>query len=75
MELLSTRSKSNKIPSKKSSYIFLYFKKWNFLALVLKNYYIFSKESFSDILGNENPEKIPYISGHGTLLCFRKRKP
>ena len=28
-------------------------------------FYIFSKESFSYILGNGNPEKIPCISGNG----------
>ena len=33
----------------------LYFRKWNFLALILKNPYILSKESFS------------YISENGTL--------
>ena len=27
--------------------------KWNFLAPILKIYYIFSKESFSNISGNE----------------------
>ena len=32
----------------------------------------FSKESFSYIPGNGNPEKIPYISGNGTFLYFRK---
>ena len=31
---------------------FLYFKKWNFLAIILKKYYIFSKERFSYICRN-----------------------
>ena len=31
-----------------------------------KTFYIFSKESFSYILGNGNPEKIPCTSGNGT---------
>ena len=81
-----------------SSYIF---GKWNFLVLVLRNFYflkrnlilyfreqnfyvfqetetpkktsyIFSKESFSYISGNDNFEKILHISGNGTFLCFRK---
>ena len=57
----------------------LYFRKWNFLALILKNSYIFSKESFSYISGNEakyfsaqareikkiHPEKNFYTSGNG----------
>ena len=34
--------------------------------------YIFSKESFSYISRNRNPKKIPYISGNGTFLYFRK---
>ena len=29
----------------------------------------------SYILGNGNPEKIPYISGNGTFLYFEKWKP
>ena len=50
--LFSPSSKNKKNPSPKNS---LYFRKWNFLALILKNTSIFSKESFS------------YISEHGTL--------
>ena len=37
-----------------------------------KSSYTFLKESFSYISGNENPEKVPYISGNGTFLYFRK---
>ena len=56
----------------------LYFKKWNFLALILRNlyflkrklFYISGNETFF-ILGNGNPEKIPYISGNRTFT-FRK---
>ena len=35
---------------------------------------IFSKESFSYISGNGNPEKSPYVSGNGneTYLYLRK---
>ena len=33
---------------------------------------VFSKESFSYIPGNGNPDKISYISGNGTFLYFRK---
>ena len=36
---------------------------------------IFFKKSFSYVSGNGNPEKIPYISGNGTFLYFKKRKP
>lgn len=32
----------------------------------------FAKESFFNILGNENPEKSPYISRGKTFLCFSK---
>ena len=38
----------------------------------LSSYNIFSKESFSYISGNGNPEKILYISGNRTFLYFRK---
>ena len=34
--------------------------------------YILLKESFSYISGNADPEKIPFISGNGTFLYFRK---
>ena len=58
---------------KKSSYIF---RKWNFLALILRNFYIFSKESFSYIWSKES---FCYISGNGNLekksSYFVKRKP
>ena len=37
--------------------------------------YVFSKVSFSYILGTRNLEKIPYILGNGTFLYFSKRKP
>ena len=41
-----------------------------------KNFYIFSKESFSHISGKANPEKILYISGNvkpkKAFLYFRK---
>ena len=36
---------------------------------------IFSKESFSYVSGNEDPEKIPYILGNGTFFYFSRRKP
>ena len=69
---------------------FLYFGKWNFspssknkkihtekmsYSLMLKISYIFSKESFSYISGNGNPEKILCISGNGTIFNFKKQKP
>ena len=40
----------------------LYFKKWNFLALILRNLYFLKRKLF-------------YISGNETFLYFRKRKP
>ena len=40
-----------------------------------KGSYIFSKESFSYISENGNPQKNFYISGNGTFLYFRKRTP
>ena len=46
----SAQARKNKknLPRKYS----LYFRKWNFLALILKNSYIFSKENFSYIFRN-----------------------
>ena len=56
MELLSPSSKNKKkISSKKRSYIF---RKWNFLALKLRNFLHFLERKE---IGN--PENIPYISG------------
>ena len=40
-----------------------------------KAFLIFREMELPYILGNENPEKIPYISGNGTFLYFGKRKP
>ena len=60
MELFNRSSKNKNqppfSPPKKNSF---YFRKWNFLALILKK---FLKESFSYISGNGNPEKTSYIS-------------
>ena len=44
--------------------------KWNFLTLILKISYIFSKESFSYILQNGNPEKILIFQETETLKNF-----
>ena len=41
---------------------------------IKKTSYIFSKESFSYISEEGNPEKIPYISGNGTFLYSGKQK-
>ena len=49
MELLSPSSKNKRNYSEKKV---LYFRKWNFLTLRLKDVLIFSKESFSYISGN-----------------------
>ena len=67
--------KQSKIPTKKSFYIFLYFGKWNFLALILKNslYFLKFKET-------EAPQKffiiqetkLAYISGNRTFLHPKK---
>ena len=62
MQLPSARfspssKKIKKIHPEKS---FLYFRKWNFLALILK-----------ENSGNGNLEKIRYISGNGTFVIFR----
>ena len=62
MQLPSTLFSSKfekKVASKKSSNIF---RKWNFLALILRNFLYFLKR------------KLSYISGNGTFLYFRKRK-
>lgn len=48
-----------KVASKKSSNIF---RKWNFLALILRNFLYFLKR------------KLFYISGNSMFLYFRKRK-
>ena len=40
-----------------------------------KAFLIFREMELSYILGNGNPEKIPYVSGNGTFLYFMKRKP
>ena len=53
------------IQTKKSNHKnFLYLQKPNVLALIIKNCYIFSKESFSYISSKEN---FSNISGNGTL--------
>ena len=62
-----------KIPSRKSSYIFLYFGKRNFLALVLTNFLYFLKRKLFYISESKNRGKIPYILGNGTFLYLRKR--
>ena len=56
VHFLSTGSKNKKNASKKSSYIF---RKWNFLALILRKFLIFQE--------TETP--------YGTFLYFRKWKP
>ena len=52
----------------------LYFRKWNFLALILKNllhFFIFqekgTRKKISYISDNGNPKRVPYISRDGTL--------
>ena len=66
--------------TKKIPYIF---GKQNFLALILGISHIFSKESFSYILGNEtffifqekeNPKKFIIFSGNKYFLIFQKKE-
>ena len=40
-----------------------------------KAFLIFLEMELCYILGDENPKKIPYISGNRNFLHFRKRKP
>ena len=61
MELFSPSSKNKNIHPEK------------IYSNIKKTFYIFSKESFSYILGNGNPEKILYISGNRTFLIFQGR--
>ena len=64
-ELPSPNLKNKKIHPPSPPANSLYFQKWNFLALILKNSYIFLKGSFS------------YISRNGTLYfstCAQKIK-
>ena len=73
-------SSKKKIHPEKNS---LYFRKLNFLALILKklqetetpkkSLIFFQKESCSYILGNGNPEKILIFQETETFLYFRKR--
>ena len=56
--------KLKKKHSKKSYFIFLYFEKWNYLALILKNFLYFIQRIFSSISGNENPPKM-FVPGNG----------
>ena len=73
------QKKQTKNPPEKNS---LYFQKWIFLDLILKNYYILSKESFSAQVckikkihpikisctsGKGNSKNNYYISGNGSL--------
>ena len=48
------------------------FGKWNFLALILKDFLYFLKRKLCYISENGNSEKIPYILGNGTFFYFRK---
>ena len=67
VHFLGPSSKNKKIQLEKNS---LYFGKWNFLALILKNFLIFL--IFWEM---ETPKKISYISGNENpkkRLIFRK---
>ena len=47
--------------------------KWNFLALILKKILLFSQKKGFLYFEKRTPKKIPYISGNGTFLYFRKK--
>ena len=69
--LLSPSSKNKKSPLWKSSYIFLYFRKWKFLALIIKKFLY-----FLIFWETETLKKIP-ISGSANpnkLLLFQEMK-
>ena len=74
MELPSAHFKPNlekkRNYSKKRSYISLYFGKWNFLALILKNFLYFLKRNLFLYFGKRKLRKIPYISGNGNPEKF-----
>ena len=56
MELLSSSSKyKKKIHPKKSSYILLYFGKWNFLTPILRNISYFLKRKIFSYFGKQKP--------------------
>ena len=57
---------------KKSSDIVLYFRKWNFLVLLLRNFLYFLKGKLVYISGIGKLENNSYISANGTFLYFRK---
>ena len=56
-----------------NNFLIYYFTFINIFLITCIN--TFSKESFSYISGNGNPEKIIYISGNGSFLYLRKHKP
>ena len=79
LHFLAQARKNKKIHSKKNS---LYFTKWNFLALILKDLQeTETPKKNTDIPGNRNPKKKltlwemePFSRPQGNILYFRKRK-
>ena len=65
--VLYFRKCNSLVPRLKNS---LYFRKWNFLALIFSqknDFLIFREMELCYISGNGNPQKIPYILGKGTV--------
>ena len=77
MERFSPSSKNKKIHPKKISYT-LILKKWSYflkikLFLYFRKLLIFSQENLKFIFQEtETSKKIPYVSGNGTFLHFRR---
>ena len=65
MELLSPSSKNKKKTSEKSSYSFLFFRKWNIPGLILRNFLHSLKRKLFLYFGKRKPRK--------NSLCLRKR--
>ena len=63
--------KIKKVPFKKDSFIFLYFGK--FLTLIIRNFlYFLQKKKKIFFYFRKKNEQIPFISGNGTFLYFKK---
>ena len=52
----------------------LYFRKWNFLALILKNFRQWKPQKISYTSGNKNLEKISYIFSKESFFKFQETK-
>ena len=61
-----------KIRSKKSSYIFLYFRKWNLMGLILKNFLYFLKRKLFLYFGKRRLQKKILLFRKWNFLIFQK---